>query len=188
MVCMHRKKLLVVIDYQVDFVTGKLGFPEAKEIDAGIANLVQGALAMGDYVLFTYDTHGDEYLSTREGKALPIPHCDPASDGWRLYGKTQEVICTTCQTRQIYEVRKSCFGMEPRSLHDLAAQIGEIEEIEVVGVVTNLCVLANAVLLQAQWPNAAITIDAALCRAPDPVLHEKALDILEGLQMIVRNR
>lgn len=185
---MKSRKLLVVIDYQVDFVTGSLGFPEALEIDGGIANLVQGALAAGDPVLFTYDTHGEDYLSTREGKALPIRHCDPNSDGWRLYGKTQELVCSTCATHQLYEVRKSCFGMQPRSLADLAAQLGELDEITVVGVVTNLCVLANAVLLQAQWPDAAITVDASLCRAPDPEMHAKALDILEGLQMRVINR
>lgn len=182
------RRLLVVVDYQVDFVTGSLGFPEALSIDAGIANLVQGALAAGDYVLFTYDTHGEDYLSTREGKALPIHHCAPNSDGWRLYGKTQEQICETCATHQIYEVRKSCFGMQPRSVVDLAAQIGDPEEITVVGVVTNLCVLSNAVMLQAQWPDAVITIDASLCRAPDREMHEKALDILEGLQMRVINR
>ena len=182
------RRLLVVVDYQVDFVTGSLGFPEALSIDAGIANLVQGALAAGDYVLFTYDTHGEDYLSTREGKALPIHHCAPNSDGWRLYGKTQEQICETCATHQIYEVRKSCFGMQPRSVVDFAAQIGDPEEITVVGVVTNLCVLSNAVMLQAQWPDAVITIDASLCRAPDREMHEKALDILEGLQMRVINR
>lgn len=185
---MRSKKLLVVIDYQVDFVTGSLGFPEALEIDSGIAHCVQGALAEGHCVLFTYDTHGDEYLSTREGKALPIRHCAPNTDGWRLYGKTQEQICETCATHQIYEVRKSCFGMQPRSLVDLAAQIGDPEEIKIVGVVTNLCVLSNAVMLQAQWPDAAITVDASLCRAPDPTMHEKALDILEGLQIRVINR
>ena len=182
------RRLLVVVDYQVDFVTGSLGFPEALSIDAGIANLVQGALAAGDYVLFTYDTHGEDYLSTREGKALPIHHCAPNSDGWRLYGKTQEQICETCATHQIYEVRKSCFGMQPRSVVGFAAQIGDPEEITVVGVVTNLCVLSNAVMLQAQWPDAVITIDASLCRAPDREMHEKALDILEGLQMRVINR
>ena len=78
--------------------------------------------------------------------------------------------------------------MQPRSLVDLAAQIGDPEEIMIVGVVTNLCVLSNAVMLQAQWPDATITIDASLCRAPDPAMHEKALDILEGLQMRVINR
>ena len=185
---MRSKKLLVIVDYQVDFVTGSLGFPEAKEIDHGIANLALGALAQGDYVLITYDTHGEDYLSTREGKALPIPHCAPNSDGWRLYGETQENICFTCQTHQLFEIRKSCFGMPPRSVADLAEKIGDIEEITIVGVVTNLCVIANAILLQAQWPNASITIDASLCRAPDVSMHKKALDIMEGLHMRIINR
>lgn len=80
-------KLLAVIDYQNDFVTGSLGFEGAAAIDDGIARLAQTYLAQGDHVLFTYDTHDDTYLETREGRALPIPHCNPNETGWRLYGK-----------------------------------------------------------------------------------------------------
>ena len=80
-------KLLAVIDYQNDFVTGPLGFEGAAAIDDGIARLAQTYLAQGDHVLFTYDTHDDTYLETREGRALPIPHCNPGETGWRLYGK-----------------------------------------------------------------------------------------------------
>ena len=149
-------KLLAVIDYQNDFVTGSLGFEGAAAIDDGIARLAQTYLAQGDHVLFTYDTHDDTYLETREGRALPIPHCNPNETGWRLYGKTQE--------------------------------LPGLREIMVVGVVTNMCVLSNAVLLQAQWPEAQITVDAALCRSFDPVLHEKTLDVMQGLQMAVINR
>lgn len=181
-------KLLAVIDYQNDFVTGSLGFEGAAEIDGGIARLAQGYLAQGDHVLFTYDTHDDTYLETREGRALPIPHCNPNNDGWRLYGKTQELCCETCATHQIHTVSKHTFGMPPAELVQMGELLPDLKEILIVGVVTNMCVLSNAVLMQAQWPEAEITIDAALCRAFDPVLHEKALDILQGLQMKVIHR
>lgn len=181
-------KLLVVIDYQNDFVTGSLGFEGAAAIDDGIAHLAQVYLAQGDHVLFTYDTHDDNYLETREGHALPIPHCNPKESGWRLYGKTQELCRDTCATYQIHTVNKHTFGMPPAELAKLGAELPDLKEITVVGVVTNMCVISNAVLLQAQWPEAQITIDAALCRSFDPVLHDKALDVMEGLQMHVINR
>lgn len=181
-------KLLAVIDYQNDFVTGSLGFDSATEIDEGIAQLAQQYLAAGDHVLFTYDTHDDTYLETREGRALPIPHCNPQDTGWQLYGKTQEICRETCQNSQIHNVNKHTFGMPPVELVKLHTELSDITEIMVVGVVTNMCVISNAVLLQAQWPEAQITIDAALCRGFDPALHEKALDVMASLQMNVIHR
>lgn len=181
-------KLLAVIDYQNDFVTGSLGFEGAAAIDDGIARLAQQYLATGDHVLFTYDTHDELYLETREGRALPIPHCNPKEAGWRLYGKTQELCCETCANSQIHTVCKHTFGMPPAELVKLGQELPEPSEITVVGVVTNMCVISNAVLFQAQWPETPITIDAALCRGFDPVLHEKALDVMESLQMTVINR
>ncbi len=182
------KKLLAVIDYQNDFVTGSLGFEGAAEIDDGIARLVQTYLAQGDHVLFTYDTHDGDYLETREGRALPVPHCDPSKSGWRLYGKTQELCCETCNNSQIHTVSKHALGMPPEELVRLSKVLGEVEDIKVVGVVTNMCVISNAVMLRAQWPESEMTIDASLCRAFDPVLNEKAFDIMESLQMNVINR
>ena len=180
-------KLLAVIDYQNDFVTGSLGFEGAATIDDGIARLAQQYLAQGDHVLFTYDTHDDEYLETREGRALPIPHCNPKNSGWRLYGKTQELCCETCCNSQIHTVNKHTFGMPPAELVRLGKELPDLREILVVGVVTNMCVISNAVLMQAQWPEAVITVDAALCRSFDPMLHDKALDVMASLQMIVIN-
>lgn len=181
-------KLLAVIDYQNDFVSGSLGFPGAETIDEGIAHLVQAYLAQGDHVLFTYDTHGDDYLNTREGRALPVPHCHPQQAGWRLYGKTQELCRDTCSNHQIHTVCKSTFGMPPEALIQLGEQLPDLREITVVGVVTNMCVISNAILLQSQWPEAQITIDASLCRGFDPALHEKALDVMESLQMQIIGR
>lgn len=182
------KKLLAVIDYQNDFVSGALGFPGAETVDEGIAHLVQESLAIGDTVLFTLDTHGEDYLDTREGKALPVPHCLSGSFGAQLYGKTQALCCETCANAQIHVVHKRSFGMDPADMARLRDRIGEVGEIRIVGLVTHLCVLSNAVLLQAAWPNARIVVDASLCRSYDPELHEKALDVLEGLQIHVAGR
>lgn len=182
------KKLLAVIDYQNDFVTGSLGFAQAQEIDTGIADLVQRYLAQGAPVLFTYDTHTDQYLQTREGRALPVPHCLDGTSGWRLYGQTQLICRDTCATHQIHTIHKKSFAMSPADAMRLQADIGEIDHILIVGVVTNICVISNAVMLQASWPEAQITVDAALCRSFNPDLHEKALDVMDGLQIQVINR
>lgn len=185
---MEAKKLLVVVDYQNDFVCGTLGFPGADAIDAGIAQTVQAYLAVGDPVVFTYDTHGADYLETREGRALPIAHCSPDTDGWMLFGLTQAQLSDTCCNGLIRQVRKETFGMPPEAVLSLRQEFGAVEEIRLVGVVTNMCVISNAVVLQAAWPEAQIVVDASLCLSFDPALHEKALDVMEGLQMQVINR
>lgn len=182
------KKLLSIIDYQNDFVCDALGFAGAEKLDAPIAHLAQAYLAQGDAVLFTLDTHTDYYLSTREGRALPIPHCIKETSGWRIYGKTQQLLCETCATGQIFQIEKPTFGMPPAALLQLAQRLGKVDEILVTGLVTNMCVISNAVMLQAQWPEAQITIDAALCASFDPILHEKALDVMAGMQMKIINR
>ncbi|MDR3766093.1 MAG: isochorismatase family cysteine hydrolase [Butyricicoccus sp.] len=180
------KKLLAVIDYQNDFVSGALGFPGAETIDHGIAHLVQAWLAMGDQVLFTLDTHQEDYLQTREGLALPIPHCLAGSFGAQLYGETQALCCETCANAQIHVVHKRSFGMDPADALRLRERIGEdVTEIQIVGLVTNLCVISNAILLQSTWPNAQITVDASLCGSSDLDLQQKALDVLKGLQIHV---
>ncbi len=179
------KKLLVVVDYQNDFVSGALGFPGAEQIDAGIAHLAQGYLAQGDHVLFTFDSHGDDYLETREGKALPVPHCLNSSFGAQLYGKTQELCCETCANSQIHVIHKRSFGMSPEDALHLRSILGQVDNIQIVGVVTNMCVISNAIILQSLWPDANLTINAALCRSFDSALHEKSLDVMRGLQMNV---
>lgn len=181
-------KLLAVIDYQNDFVSGSLGFEGANAIDEGIAQLVQTYLAQGDHVLFTYDTHDNNYLTTREGRALPVPHCIKHEDGWRLYGKTQQAFRNAATQQQIHTIHKKCFGISPTELIALSEELPPIDEIMIVGLVTNICVISNAILLQAQWPEVQITVDASLCGSFDPDLHEKTLDVLAGLQMHIINR
>lgn len=178
-------RLLAIIDYQNDFVSGSLGFPGAEQLDAGIAKLAQSYLAEGNPILITYDTHDSDYLETREGKALPIPHCAPNTEGWRLYGKTQECISCTCASNLIFPVSKTAFGIAPEDLIRLKEQLGPIDEIVVVGLVSNMCVMANVCTLQAAWPNAQIVVDASLCASFDSVLHQKALDVMAGMQIKV---
>lgn len=173
------KKLLVVIDYQNDFVDGALGFEEAKELENGIYEKVNYYLNNKDKVLFTYDTHREDYLNTREGKNLPIFHCLDKSHGHKLYGTLEEFL----NKKNTIHHKKYGFGIAPIDMIKLYEEIGDdIETIEIVGVVTNICVISNFVMLQSQYRNANIKVNSKLCASFDESLHEKTLDIIKGLQ------
>lgn len=179
------EKLLVVIDYQNDFVDGTLGFEKAKTLEKSIYDKVTKYLQEGDKVIFTYDTHYEEYLKTREGKNLPVLHCIKDTNGHKLYGKIKGF--SSSENTMHYE--KKGFGISPEDMIQIANEVGEdIKEIEIVGVVTNICVISNVVLFQSQYRNADIIVDASLCASFDDELHEKALDVMEGLQVKVINR
>ncbi len=178
-------KLLVIIDYQKDFVDGTLGFEKAVTLEQGIYDKINKYLKNGDKVLFTYDTHYEEYLQTREGKNLPVVHCIKCTEGHKLYGKINDF--SNSENTMHYE--KKGFGISPEDMLQIANEVGEdIKEIELVGVVTNICVISNVVLFQSQYREADIIVDASLCASFDETLHEKALDVIEGLQGKVINR
>lgn len=175
------KKLLVVVDYQNDFVDGALGFPGAEKLDEAIAAKVKAYHKEKDAdVIYTQDTHKKNYLKTQEGRKLPVPHCIRNTEGWEVYGKTAEA----CGDRDLV-IEKPAFGS--MELMEVAEE-EQYEQIELVGLVSNICVITNAVLLKTALPEAEIIIDAACTASFDPVLNEKALDIMEGLQMTVINR
>lgn len=179
------KKLLVVIDYQNDFVDGTLGFEKAKTLESGIYDKVNKYLNDGAKVIFTYDTHDKNYLNTREGKNLPVEHCFRGTEGQKLYGKLKEFE----NVQNTLHIEKAGFGIAPNDIIKISEEFGyDIDQIEIVGVVTNICVVSNFVMFQSQYRNADIIVDASLCASFDDNLHEKTLDVLEGLQGKVENR
>ena len=175
-------RYLFVIDYQNDFVDGALGFPGAEALDPGIAAKVR---AYGEgRVLFTRDTHFDNYLSTREGRLLPVTHCIRGTRGWELYGET----AVACNQVKAPAIDKLVFGMDVTDPATAAVLPESADEIELVGLVSNICVVSNACVLQAKYPEARIIVDASLTASMDPGMHEKVLDVLEGFQVKVINR
>lgn len=174
------KKLLLVVDFQKDFVDGALGFPTAHLLEEPICEKLRGYIEEGADVAFTFDTHGEDYGETQEGRRLPIPHCIKGSDGWQLYGRTA-AFCT----EHIPCFEKPSFGSA-----ELMAFVrqGGYDTVELCGLVSNICILSNAVLVKAALPEARIFVDAGCTDSFDPVLHEKALDVMEGLQIDVINR
>ncbi|VYT63403.1 isochorismatase family protein [Clostridium tertium] len=179
------KKLLVVIDYQNDFVDGALGFEKAKTLEPLIYEKINKYIENGEKVLFTYDTHQKDYLNTREGKNLPVTHCIKGTNGHNLYGRLNNFI----NAKNTFYYEKEGFGISPKDMIKISEDIGDdINEIEIIGVVTNICVISNLVLFQSQYRNSEIIIDAKLCASFDESLHEKTLDVAEGLQAKVINR
>ena len=173
---------LFVIDYQNDFVDGALGFPGAEKLDAKIADKIR-AYGKG-HVLFTRDTHFDNYLNTREGKNLPVVHCVKGTHGWQVYGQTAKAL----EEVGAAAIDKLVFGMDVTDPATAAVLPERADEIELVGLVSNICVVSNAVVLQSKYPEANIIVDAGCTDSFDKVLHEKVLDVLEGFQVNVIGR
>lgn len=172
-------KLLVVVDYQTDFVTGALGFAKAEALETPIAKQVALALEQGWKVLFTMDTHSEQYLSSREGKFLPVTHCIENTSGWNLHGSLQQY--QNQPHPQIALLKKPTFGCTNIAEKVIAFCGQEPEEIALCGVVTNICVLSNAILLHSAFLSSKISILGQLCASPDPQQHQHTLQLLQGM-------
>jgi len=184
------KRLLIVVDYQNDFVDGALGFDGAELLDERIARKIDEYREAGDDIAFTFDTHHKDYLETQEGRKLPVPHCLEGSQGHALYGQV-----ATKQQDHDEVFLKPTFGSSALferlvSRQAVADGLGAqpFASIELVGLVSSMCVLSNAVIARTACPNVPIIVDASCTAAPDPAMNEKALDVLENLQIEVTNR
>ena len=173
------RELLVVIDYQNDFVTGALGNPAAAALEPGIAARVAAQLERGGRVLFTRDTHGTDYLNTREGRFLPVAHCIKGSQGWGLYGSLSQY--ETGVRDGVSIVDKPTFGCAALPAEAEALCGGAPDSIEICGVVTDICVVSNAVLLHSAFLNARVAVLKDLCAAATPEGHARALALLAGM-------
>ena len=173
------KKLLVVVDYQNDFVDGALGFKGAELLADTIKEKIENYLNSNNDVIFTLDTHNEKYMDTHEGKNLPVIHCVKGSEGWKVNKKVDYL------DKAIKVFEKPTFP----SL-DLANYLkdSDYEEVELCGLVSNICVISNAVMVKSALPNANIFIDAKATDSFDKVLQDKCFDVLEGLHIKVINR
>jgi len=171
-------KVLVVVDMQKDFIDGALGFEGADKIIPGIIARIKEYEAEGDEVVYTLDTHQENYMETQEGKNLPVPHCIKGSEGWGLCEELKPVLAGM----KAYE--KPCFGSMELAKY-LEENRKEIKSIELCGLVSNICVLSNAVLAKAAAPEAEVIVDSKLTASFDPKLHQATLDVLKGIQVTV---
>lgn len=174
------KKYLVVIDMQKDFVSGVLGTKEAMSI---VPNVVEKVKNFDGTIIFTKDTHGEDYLFTQEGRKLPVVHCVAQTDGWNLVDELEE-LCKEHSYR-IYE--KGTFGCA-RLAEDLKAEQEKeaIDSIELIGVCTDICVISNAMLIKAFLPEVEIKVDSTCCAGVTIESHKTALESMKACQIEIK--
>lgn len=168
----REKKLLVVVDMQNDFIGGALGTQEAQSILPAVRARIADARKEGEVVAFTRDTHGEEYLSTQEGKNLPVPHCIAGTAG-------HEIAAGLCLAgERVFD--KPAFGSI-----ELAAYVKErgFAAVELVGVCTDICVISNALLIKAFCPEAEVCVRAGCCAGVTPQSHQTSLDAMRACQV-----
>lgn len=168
-------KILVVVDMQNDFIDGSLGTKEAVAIVPAVKEKITKAAAEGTKIIFTRDTHYENYMETLEGQKLPVKHCIKDTFGWEI----REELKTDGAV--VYD--KPTFGITDWN-EKLGALTAE-DEIEVCGLCTDICVLSNALILRAYYPNTKIKVDAAACAGVTPATHQAALDSMRCCQIDV---
>lgn len=171
--------ILVVIDMQNDFIDGALGTSEARAIVPAVAERIR---TFSGRVLYTRDTHQQDYLSTQEGRHLPVSHCIQGTTGWTLHPEIEAL-------RQETPIDKPSFGSVSLA-QVLAAYHKEhpITSITLIGLCTDICVISNAMILKAFLPEVPIRVDAACCAGVTPESHHRALDAMEACQIEIEHR
>lgn len=172
---------LIVIDMQNDFVTGSLGTKEAK---TAAENTVRKINGFQGKVLFTQDTHPENYLDTQEGKMLPVKHCIKGTPGWQLIPELKE----TQEQSNASVFEKNTFGSVALAQFILKKyQEKMVESVELVGLCTDVCVISNALLIKAYMPELPVMVDSSCCAGVSPDKHEAALQTMESCQIILKD-
>lgn len=167
---MDMKKTLIVVDMQNDFINGVLGTEEAVAIVENVKKKIARYQADGEKIIFTRDTHQDNYLDTNEGKYLPVPHCIEGTEGWQI---PEDIAVEGA----IY-LNKPSFGyLDWKQYH--------LEEVELIGLCTDICVVSNALIIKALYPEIKVSVDANCCAGVTPESHQAALTTMKMCQIEV---
>lgn len=170
-------KTLIVVDMQRDFIDGALGTPEAVAIVPAVIRKIDSRLREGWQVIYTQDTHSEDYLHTQEGRHLPVAHCVKHTPGWEIPENLRREGCRV--------VEKPTFGS--CELAEMLAAGPTPECVELVGLCTDICVISNALLLKARLPEVPLSVDASCCAGVTPESHRNALAALKMCQVEVTN-
>ena len=168
-------EILIVVDMQNDFIDGALGTAEAVAIVPYVKSLIEN---FDGKVFFTRDTHFEDYMQTQEGRNLPVPHCIKGTDGWQIRSELDAL-------RKTEAIDKLTFGSS-----ELAAILGKEESIDgitFVGLCTDICVISNAMVVKAFYPEVPLTVDAKGCAGVTPESHKRALEAMKTCQIRVIN-
>ena len=174
------REILIVVDMQTDFIDGSLGSADAVAITGNAVEKIRNW--QGD-IIVTLDTHTEQYMETAEGKKLPVPHCIKGTAGWALHPQIQDALTGKC----FEAVEKPTFGSValPDRIRALAGD--EPFSLTLIGLCTDICVVSNALLLKANFPEMPIAVDAACCAGVTPQAHEAALRTMMSCQIDVQN-
>lgn len=177
-------KVLVIVDMQNDFIDGALGTKEAQAI---LPKVIEKAKESYGEIVLTMDTHDKDYLKTQEGKLLPVEHCIKETSGWCVPDVLFNALLDNGAWSSTFE--KKTFGSAELGeyLHIKSKTAWHIDEIVLVGLCTDICVISNALLLRAFLPEAKITVDAACCAGVTPESHANALAAMKMCQINVEN-
>ncbi len=167
-------KYLIVVDMQVDFITGSLG---SKLAEAIVPKITQKVKNYDGTVIFTRDTHFSDYLKTQEGRNLPVEHCIKDTAGWE--------ICKELKPYANKVIDKITFGSV--ELPTIIKEFGEeIDEIELCGLCTDICVISNAMILKSSFPEVKISVDGKCCAGVTVESHNVALNAMKAVQIEVK--
>jgi len=175
-----KKRFLIVVDMQNDFIDGSLGTPEARAIVPAVVERIRQAKEAGETVIATMDTHEENYLDTREGRYLPVPHCIRNTEGWRIRPEVAQLLGGCVSLEKPTFGSMNLVGLVGR-LSEGADQIG----MELIGLCTDICVVSNALLLKAAFPEADISVRRDCCAGVTPEKHEAALETMRSCQIDV---
>ena len=170
--------ILIVVDMQNDFIDGALGTAEAEAIVPNVLKKIEGFKGK---IIFTRDTHKDNYMSTQEGGKLPVPHCIEGSQGWQIRDGL-------CGHSEIAVLDKPTFGS--RELAELLCSLDReeaISSVTLIGLCTDICVISNALLIKAFLPEVPVSVDAACCAGVTPQSHLNALEAMKMCQINIEN-
>lgn len=173
------KKILIVVDMQNDFIDGALGTAEAVAVVPAAVNKIKG---FDGEIFLTFDSHYDNYLETAEGEKLPIPHCIKGTDGHKLNEKIKQAL----SGKRFTEIEKLTFGSVdlPSAINKIVGN--ELFSIELIGLCTDICVVSNALLLKAHFPESEISVDSSCCAGVTPESHDAALLTMKMCQINVK--
>ncbi|MCH5211028.1 MAG: cysteine hydrolase [Oscillospiraceae bacterium] len=162
------KKTLIVVDMQNDFIDMALGTKEAVDIMPKVKAKIEEYAKNGDEIIYTRDTHGEDYLETPEGKKLPVVHCVKGTKGWEI---ADGLYVDGCKI-----IDKPNFGW-PRWDSEC------LEDVEIIGLCTDICVVSNALIIKAVFPNADVKVDKTCCAGVTPESHEAAITTMRMCQI-----
>lgn len=165
-------KYLIVVDMQKDFIDGSLGTPEAEAIVSAVKECIQN---FDGEIIFTRDTHHDDYMNTQEGKNLPVPHCIEGTCGWQIATE----LAPLAEGKKIFD--KPSFGS--LALAEYLKEKGDAESITLIGLCTDICVISNAFLIKAALPEVEISVVGSCCAGVTPESHQRALLSMQTCQV-----